>query len=144
MSQSTINNNEQDLLTLTQPFRITEGDDKTLKDEALTLLAFVEKIVGSGDSDSISPEVWHDYLNISGRPKFLTALDSLEARYHWADLMFAIVDSSKFTLQTMFEQRVEEHPDRHLFREADKGPSLWSYEQVLPDEEGCRRVLFSG
>jgi len=131
MSRSKLNNHEQDLLALIHPFRTTNGEDKALKDKARALLDYVEDIVNSGSGNSINPELWHEYLNITGRSKFFTALDSSEACYQWADMMFGIVDSSKYTLQTMFEQRVEEHPERLLFREADKGSSLWSYEQVF-------------
>ncbi len=143
MSQSKITNYEQDLLALMQPFRTTEGEDKALKDEARALLAFVESTIASGHSGRIAPDVWHDYLNMTGRSEFLTAIDSSEARYQWADLMFSIVDSSKYTLKTLFEQRVGEHPERLLFREADKGPSLWSYEQVFAHMKMIAAAFYS-
>src|SRR5210317_1202094 len=110
MSLSKMNKNEQDLLALMQPFNITESKDEVLNDEARTLLAFVDRLVTSGQSGDIAPQIWHDYLNFTGRSKFFRGLDSHEDCYRWADLMFELVDSSEYTLKTMFEQRVREHP----------------------------------
>ncbi|MCP4044381.1 MAG: AMP-binding protein, partial [Gammaproteobacteria bacterium] len=143
MSRQRINKNEQDLLALMQPFDVTESEDNVLNDEAQALLACVEKLVDSGQSEDISPKIWHDYLNISGRPGFLKGLESHKDCYRWADLMFGIVDSSKYTLQTMFEQRVEEHPERLLFREVDKGALLWSYEQVFAQMKKIAAAFYS-
>ena len=67
MSQSKINNHEQDLLALMQPFRTTEGQDNALKDEAQALLAFVDDVLTSGSNDSINNDLWHDYLDTTGR-----------------------------------------------------------------------------
>ena len=131
MSESTMKNHERDLLALMKPFGTSEGKDGKLCGEAQTLLAFVDSVLESGHGELISRGLWHDYLNITGRPNFLTSLDSPEARCQWADHMFRIVDASQYTLLTMLEQRIREHPERTLFREADNGPSMWSYEQVF-------------
>jgi len=124
-------NHERDLLALMKPFGTFESKDGGLFGEAQTLLAFVDSVLASGHGELISHGLWHDYLNITGRPNFLTSLDSPEARCQWADHMFRIVDASQYTLLTMLEQRIREHPERALFREADNGPSLWSYAQVF-------------
>ena len=131
MSELKMNKLEQDLLALIKPFESVKAMDGELRDEAQALLSCVDNIMASGQSESIHKELWHDYLNTTGRPEFLTSLGSAEARSQWADLMFGIVDASQYTLLTMLQQRVREHPVRPLFRELNNRPSLWSYEQVF-------------
>ena len=131
MPESTMKHHERDLLALMKPFGTSEGKDGDLCAEAQALLAFVDRALASGQGELISRGLWHDYLNITGRPNFLTSLESPEARCQWADHMFRIVDASQYTLLAMLEQRIGEHPGRALFREVDNGPSLWSYEQVF-------------
>jgi len=131
MSESKINKPERDLLALMKPFRSYEAANTKLNSEARELLSFVEHIISSDQSESINPELWHEYLNITGRSEFLTRLDSPEVCSQWADHMFHIVDASQYTLLKLMEQRVGEHPERHLFRELDKQLSLWSYRQVF-------------
>jgi len=143
MSESKMKKPEQNLLALIEPFISTENLDGELRSEAQALLSFVDGIISSGQVESISSEFWHDYLNITRRPEFLTSLDSAEARGQWADHMFRIVDASKYTLLTMLEQRVSEHPKRPLFREVDSGPSLWSYEQVFAYMKKLAAVFYS-
>ena len=131
MSESTMNKLETDLLALTKPFNPSEAEAGELKESAHRLLDFVGNIMASGQAGEIRNALWHDYLNITGRPVFLTKLASPEDCSKWADHMFHIVDDSKYTLLTMWEQRVQEHPRLPLFRELDKQLSLWSYEQVF-------------
>jgi len=124
-------NHEHDLLALVEPFRAPEDKETDLHSKAQALLALVDNILNDGDGEGVSRETWHEYLDITGRPNFLTSLGSPEACRHWADLMFRIVDFSEYKLLNMLEQRVAEHPDRPLFRETNKAPSLWSYEKVF-------------
>ena len=126
-----MNHQEQELLSLIQPFEATAGENGALQDKAQDLVSFVDAALTSGDDGLIDKAVWHKYLDITGRPAFLGSLGSAEARNRWADQMFRIVESSQYTLLTMFEQRVGEHPQRPLFREANDSPSLWTYEQVF-------------
>jgi long-chain acyl-CoA synthetase len=143
MSESKMNQLEQELTALIKPF-ISSGDlDRELRKEAHVLLSFVDSIISSGQGKDISQELWHNYLNITGRPKFLTSLDSAETCAQWADHMFRIVDASQYTLLTMMEQRIREHPERPLFREVDSGPSLWSYEQVFAYMRKVAAVFYS-
>ena len=97
----------------------------------------------SGQEELISRPVWHDYLNITRRPDFLSNLESHEARLQWADCMFRIVDLSRYTLRDMLEQRVNEHPQRLLFREVDNGHSQWSYQQVFSYMKKIAAVFYS-
>jgi len=131
MSEIKTNRLEQDLFALIEPFGSPGDVDAALQSEALMLLDFVDNIINSGEIESISQELWHNYLNITGRSKFLGNLGSPETCSQWADHMFRIVDATQYTLLTMLEQRVLEHPEHPLFRELDMQLSLWSYEQVF-------------
>ena len=126
-----MNNQENELLSLIKPFEAPADNSDSLQTEARNLLDFVKAVLDAGDEGLINNGAWHKYLDITGRPAFLGSLDSAEARHHWADLMFRIVESAQYTLLTMFEQRVGEHPQRPLFRETEDNPSLWSYERVF-------------
>ena len=131
MHESTMNTYESDLLTLMTPFLDAEDKKVNLQNEAQALLTLVDNLLKSDHAVNISQELWHNYLDITGRPNFLSSLDGPDPRLQWADHMFRIVDDSQYTLLDMIEQRVQKHPERALFREADNGPSLWSYEQVF-------------
>jgi long-chain acyl-CoA synthetase len=124
-------NYENELLEHLKPFRSPANQPGTLQDEARSLLALVDAVFSSGDENTIDDAIWHDYLNLTGGPDFLSGLDSSESRQRWADLMFRIVEFSGYNLLTMFEQRVHEHPDHSLFRETNDLPSRWSYERVF-------------
>ncbi|MGD9020441.1 MAG: GNAT family N-acetyltransferase [Lysobacterales bacterium] len=122
---------DDELLTLLQPFQPVDGDSEKLPDQATALLDFVERVLDSGQRASVSQNTWHEYLDVSGRPHFLTSLSSAEERNRWAGHMFRIVDETDYTLLKMFEQRIAEHPDQPLFREMDKDISLWTYQKVF-------------
>lgn len=131
MSGSKTSNTTQNFIALLEPFTHFEDVDRNLQNEARELLAFVENILASGQHDDIHQSLWHEFLDATGRPGFLGALESHEARCQWADCMFHIVDASHYNLLNMLEQRVREHPERALFRELDKAVSLWSYSNVF-------------
>ena len=143
MSDTTMNNPERDLLTLITPFKNPDDTDSDRQTEAHTLLNFVDDILKSDQYELISREVWHDYLDTTRRPDFLCNLDSHEARLQWADLMFRIVDFSRYSLRNMLEQRVNEHPQRLLFREVDNGHSQWSFQQVFSYMKKIAAVFYS-
>jgi long-chain acyl-CoA synthetase len=124
-------NYENELLEHLKPFRSPANQPGILQDEARSLLALVDAVLSSGDENTIDHAIWHDYLNLTGHPDFLCGLQSSEARQQWAEFMFRIVEFSGYNLLTMLEQRVAEHPDHSLFREANDLPSNWSYGRVF-------------
>ncbi len=131
MPESKTKNTEREFLALIGPFKASEDTDAKLQLEAQALLVFVENILAAAQQDEISQSLWHQYLDATGRPDFLGALETHEARCRWANCMFHIIDMSQYSLLKMFEQRVSEHPERALFRELDKAVSLWSYAKVF-------------
>src|SRR5512140_3422618 len=61
---------------------------------------------------------WWRFLDLTSRPRFLTALGDDGTRGHWAELCFAVTEATRFTLGALFDQRVAEAPGRPLFRHA--------------------------
>ena len=122
----------RDMLTLLEPFKRQSDTQDPLPKEARALLASVEETVESHGAGAVDAAFWHDYLNVTGRSWFLRSLGTRELRYKWADLMFRIVDASDYSLLTMFEQRIAEHPDKTLLQDTGRDArSLWSYSRVL-------------
>lgn len=130
MSEIELNNNEQVLLDCLNPFKDIDTVPQDLTGKAVSLLAYVHELVSTKGTDQIRRSVWHEYLNISGKSKFLSSLDSTAARNQWADDMFELVDITQYSLSTLFEQRVGEHPQRALFRQLDTHNTQWSYAQT--------------
>ena len=130
MPETKSKKHEHDLLALLEPFKTDTGHVRHQQAEAGEILAFVDNIFQSSQETEISQQVWHDYLDITRRPDFLGSLPSPEARLQWADFMFRIVEFSQYSLRHMLEQRVEEHPQHALFKEADNLHSQWTYQQV--------------
>jgi hypothetical protein len=131
MSVANPNNKEQELLSLMGPFMDTENQHTDLPDCAQTILTFVTGLLASEQNQQLAPEIWHEYLNITGKSEFLSSLGSTRARHQWAEQVFEIVDKSEYSLLKLFQQRVAEHPDRLLFSHADSQFARWSYRQVF-------------
>ncbi len=91
----------------------------------------IESLLDSDLSETISPEFWHRFLNISGHHSFIKSLENSEDRYRWAELTFKIISLSNYTLKIMFDNRVRQYPDRILFQESiQSSPVKWNYKQI--------------
>ena len=80
--------------------------------EAPQLLNLAEQVV---EQDSISPEeiiILHRYLDLTRQSNFLLSLKDNEERYKWADCIFEIIRVSNYSLNDLFQQRVNSHPDK--------------------------------
>jgi len=72
------------------------------------------------------------FLNISRKTDFLKSLKSQKEREEWANLVFKIIQKTEYSLLSVIEQRVEEHPDRILFKDKSKPQVIeWTYRQVF-------------
>jgi long-subunit acyl-CoA synthetase (AMP-forming)/GNAT superfamily N-acetyltransferase len=132
MPESSTGKYQEKLLGFLQPFVSPDANSSHLITEAGALLTLVDKLLSDQDSQTpINDKVWHKYLDITRRPCFLNSLGTHENRLRWAGQMFRIVESSGYNLLNMLQQRVEEHPERTLFRELDNQNSQWSYESVF-------------
>ncbi len=93
--------------------------------------ALLESAEASLASPGVAPSLWHRFLDATRRPPFLQALAGREQRYLWAEVAFAAIRASRYTLATLLAQRVQEHPARTLFAESpEPGAPVWSYEAV--------------
>ncbi|MFH1964288.1 MAG: AMP-binding protein, partial [Acidobacteriota bacterium] len=96
------------------------------------------------DGSSVSPDLWHLFLDISRKPAWLKSLGSPELRYDWAETVFKIIDTSNYSLELLFKQRVQEHPDHPFLQEASSdGLHAWSYKAVFHNIRVIAAVLFS-
>lgn len=75
--------------------------------------------------------LWHRFLDLTRRPRFLAALGTRELRERWAEAAFAAIRASRYTLATLLSQRVAEHPGRtFLVASPEADAPAWSYEAV--------------
>ncbi|MGE5402447.1 MAG: GNAT family N-acetyltransferase [Ignavibacteriales bacterium] len=82
---------------------------------ACRVLSLAETILNSGPGLQTDAELWHRYLDTTRHSVFLRSLSGRSERYRWADTAFNAVRISNYNLKTLFEQRVQAHPDRVLF-----------------------------
>ncbi|MCJ7630635.1 MAG: AMP-binding protein, partial [Longimicrobiales bacterium] len=99
---------------------------------ALDLLATAEGLLADQDPAGTPPDLWHRYLNETRRSVFLQALADVPARNRWAETTFTTIRATQFDLESLFEQRVREHPKRTLFQEMEGSEARhWSYQNIL-------------
>lgn len=107
------------------------GTDIPPQKISLTLLKLSEKILSSDRASKVDPAIWHNFLSITGRSRFLQSLGDRELRYRWAENTFRVTNLSKYSLLDMFDQRVAEYARHTLFHEiVNSVPIEWSYERI--------------
>jgi len=95
---------------------------------AREILESAQSSIGGGE---YSPELLHEFLNMTGRPEFLRSLCSRERRYAWSDTAFKAIDKSNYTLLDMFRYTRSRDPEKTLFQDmSEPNPGLWSYQVV--------------
>ncbi len=98
------------------------------------LAALAQGVVEAADASTtgrLPSAVWHRFLDLTRRPPFLLALGTPEARRRWAEVTFAAIRASRYSIATLLAQRAAEHPERTLFQESPAaGAPSWSYEAV--------------
>jgi len=101
-------------------------------DAGLDLLTTAEGLLGAQGLTATPPELWHRYLDETRRSVFLQALPDAAARNRWAETTFSVIRGTQFGLESLFEQRVREHPERTFFQEMEGGKARpWSYQNIL-------------
>ena len=100
-------------------------------DFAIHLLEEAESLISAQKTNLIDRASWVYFLDTTKKPAFLKALKEDAARIRWAEAVFSLLQITGYSLRDMMDSRVNEHPDRILFREmpAPK-PVEWSYEQI--------------
>jgi long-subunit acyl-CoA synthetase (AMP-forming)/GNAT superfamily N-acetyltransferase len=117
-----------------EPWRAADGaaDADELARTARAAVAEAERrLAGGGDAGPAESAGWHDYLEETGVPAFLTALGDAETRNRWTDTAIAATRRSAYTLETMLAQRARTIGDHVLFDElGHPSPAAWTYARV--------------
>jgi len=80
----------------------------------------------------VSQEEYFRFLDLTARKEFLSKLSSREKRTEWAERVFVILQETDYGLKEMFEQRVNEHPEKTLFINLTEGrKEHFSYLQIF-------------
>jgi long-subunit acyl-CoA synthetase (AMP-forming) len=97
---------------------------------ASALLLCAEEALQENFRGEQSESLWRSWLEITGRPGFLTDLDSAE-RLRWSETCFTAIRRGHYSLEAMLDQRAEERGDQVFLQEWRYGnPVGWSYEQI--------------
>ncbi len=112
---------------LLQIENLTHKNDNHL--QADFVLDELERIEGS---QVITQNEYFRFLNLTAHKTFLSKLSSEKKRTAWAEKVFAILQKTGYGLKEMFEQRVDEHPDKTLFISLTEGrKEYFSYLQIF-------------
>lgn len=98
---------------------------------ALEIVATAEASFSPGNDQKPERKLLNDFLKLTGKPRFLQALGTPAARDRWAEVVFKIVQEINFTLHDLIEQRIEEHPNKVLFKDMSSASAIdWTYAQI--------------
>ncbi len=98
-----------------QEFETLNSAEKIDSEKALELLSSVESILQK-DLHSYDVNFLRTFLDVTRKTEFLKSLPNRQSRYRWADITFDIIRKINFNLLDLFEQRVNAHPDKPLFK----------------------------
>lgn len=105
--------------------------DKNRKTTSEKLLTTAESLISDSASTDIEPELWHEWLRVTGKADFLSSLPDDEARNKWAEIVFRVIRESNYSLFSLFKQRVSKHPKHVLFQNRkDSSVESWTYNQI--------------
>ena len=98
---------------------------------ARELLDLALEYVQQNRLSEIDRLAWLSFLDHTSTPEFLMALPDKDMRIMWADVVFAIIQHTEYSLLDMFEQRLSSQPYHILFQDMSSSvPARWSYEQA--------------
>ncbi len=122
----------------------TEAEGEESRSEAAVhILEEAEHFITQHKPDCFQNAFWHQFLNVTRKSSFLTALPTDVYRYRWAELVFKIIRLTNFTLKDLMVQRVEEHPKKILFKDMTFPVTVeWTYEQILRHIREMAAVFF--
>jgi len=114
-----------------------------LSELAADILRFTSNILESGKKNKIPDELWHRFLNITGRKIFIASLASRDDRYRWADIAIETIHHSNYNLLDLFEDRVNSNPDKTLFQDmSGPEPAYYSYEFIKHRVESIAATFY--
>jgi long-chain acyl-CoA synthetase len=95
------------------------------------IVELVDSLVKEGGIKDYQHGFWYEYLNKTGHPDFLSAIEDYETRAQWAESVFKIIQHTEYSLKDLFDERVKEMPQHILFQDMSTSPpSFWTYEQM--------------
>jgi hypothetical protein len=95
------------------------------------IVTVAENVFSQGLENNISINTWHEFLNYTRKPQFLQTLSDPGRRERWAEVVFKILQHTRFSLRDLLNQRVEEHPNKVLFKDMSSAVAVdWTYEQI--------------
>ncbi len=98
-----------------QEFEIINSAKKIDPEKALEILSEAESVLQS-NLQSGDINFLRTFLDVTRKPEFLNSLPDMQSRYRWADITFNIIKKINFNFLDLFEQRVNAHPDKPLFK----------------------------
>ena len=102
---------------LFETLKINENEVKLTEFSSLRILEEMESIIQDAKMDSLSREFYLEFLKVTRRSDFLLSLKSDENRNRWSNIVFYILQHTNYSLLDMMIQRVEEHPNKILFKD---------------------------
>mgnify|MGYP006284417449 CR=1 FL=1 len=98
---------------------------------AENILVNAEKILAENRISEVEKSEWKDFLNTTGKSKYLRQLPDSKRRNDWAEAVFKIIQYTDHSLLDMFAHRVDEIPEKILFQDSSSNMNaLNSYEYV--------------
>ncbi|MFP4528610.1 MAG: GNAT family N-acetyltransferase [Candidatus Kapaibacterium sp.] len=113
--------------------------------------ALAQNILGSAQSlaqenafDHRNKDTWRRFLDLTGRPDFLSALSDANARNDWAETAFVIIRNINYNTREMFDRAAADNPGQILFQDMSAStPLVWSYEQTRRHVREIAAVMYS-
>ncbi|MCF6364641.1 MAG: GNAT family N-acetyltransferase [Bacteroidales bacterium] len=109
--------------------------------EATNIISSAKKELLEG---KINTKYLYIFLNYTGKINFLCSLKSQKKREEWANLVFEIIQKTEYSLLSMIKQRVDEHPEKILFKDRSKPRVVeWTYKQVFHHIKEIAAFIYS-
>ncbi|MBN1652039.1 MAG: AMP-binding protein [Bacteroidales bacterium] len=125
MSASTLYKLMNDWQSIDSP-----SNDK-MQELALDILNSADLTFRSKKTKPFDRELAFEFLNLSGKSDYLSALTNTTEHNRWAEIVFKTIQLSGYSLKDMFEQRVKEIGNQTLFMDmSSEMPLHWTYTQV--------------
>jgi long-chain acyl-CoA synthetase len=110
-----------------------------VQDSAEAVVAAMEQSLACG----LPAELWHDCLRRTGTRSFLMSLGDDSLRKRWAEACFGAIRRSGYALRHMFEQRVNDFPDKILFQDmSSTNAGRWTYRSAARQIREIAASLF--
>jgi len=101
------------------------------EDLALQILTTSEGIFLKGKKKKVDKALAFQFLQLSGKSSFLSSLKETSEHLRWSDVVFKAIQLSDYSLNDMFEERVQEIGNQTYFIDMRLEQLFhWTYTQV--------------